>query len=315
MGGAGPRSTPTIHEGRVYALGATGMLYCLDGSSGGVLWSDNLLERYGVTLDDEENTVTWGRSASPLLVDNLCVVPAGGPPEGPYVSLTAFDKNTGQIVWEAGDRQISYSSPVLATLGGQRQILIVNEDQVTGHDPQNGRVLWSYDWPGGSASNASVSQPVALSEDRVLLSKHYGGGAALLRVNRVEDQEYVVNSIWLDSSLLKTKFTNVVVRGDYIYGLSDGILECVEWASGERCWKRGRYGHGQLLGVGDLLLVQAESGEVALARAAPDRFRELASFQALDGKTWNNLCLYKELLLVRNAEEAACYELALADEP
>jgi len=310
-GGVGPRSTPTIHEGKVYSLGATGALCCLDGSTGTVLWSDDILNRYGVDPEEDEKGVAWGRSASPLVVDDLVVVPAGGPKGGPYVSLAAFDKETGELAWEGGDRQVSYASPVLATLGGVRQILSVNEDNVTAHEPSSGRILWSYDWPGRSTSRASVSQPVAVGDDRVLLSKAYGGGAALLQVQPSSGHTFLAQNVWHNPRLLKTKFTNVVVHDGHVYGLSDGILECVDLASGQRHWKRGRYGHGQLLGVGGLLLVQAESGEVALVEATPKRFAELGSFPALDDETWtwNNLCLFGRLLLVRNAQQAACYEL------
>ena len=111
--------------------------------------------------------------------------------------------------------------------------------------------------------------------------------------------------------ILQTKFCNVVVQGDHVYGLSDGILECVDLAGGQRVWKGGRYAQGQILGVGDLLLVQAESGAVALVEATPAGHRELGRFSALKDKTWNNPSLYGRFLLVRNAEQAACYELAV----
>jgi outer membrane protein assembly factor BamB len=124
-----------------------------------------------------------------------------------------------------------------------------------------------------------------------------------------------IQEIWRKPRHLRTKFTNVVVYQGFVYGLSDGILECVDLSNGERKWKRGRYGHGQLLGVGDLLLVQAESGAVAMVQASPDRHTEIGRFVALDGMTWNNLCLFGRLLLVRNAEEAACYELTTSDAP
>lgn len=311
MGGVGPRSTPTIHEGRVYTLGATGVLQCLDGATGNLLWNDDLLKRYGVDPAKEQNAIGWGRAASPLVVDNLVVVPAGGPVDGPHMSLAAFDQNTGRLAWEAGNRQISYSSPALATLDGVRQIVIVNEENVTGHDPATGRLLWHHPWPGGSASNASVSQAVPLSGARVLLSKGYGEGAELLQLLRAGDGSFQTKTIWRDKGLLKTKFTNVVVYEDHVYGLSDGILECVELNSGKRKWKRGRYGHGQILAVRDLLLVQSETGDVVLVEANPNAWVELGRFAALEGKSWNNLCLYGSLLLVRNAEQAACYELAV----
>jgi outer membrane protein assembly factor BamB len=167
---------------------------------------------------------------------------------------------------------------------------------------------------GNSSSNASVSQAVALPGDRVLLSKGYGIGAKLLAIARTGQDAWTVETLWTSPRVLQTKFTNVVIRGDYAYGLSDGILQCVQWSDGERQWRGGRYGQGQVLGIGDTLLVQAESGEIVCVAARPDGYEELAIFPALQGKTWNNPCLFGNYLLVRNAEQAACYELVVRRE-
>lgn len=307
-GGIGPRATPTIHGGHVFTLGATGILQCLDGATGRPLWRHDLLEKIGITAEEDLRSVEWGRSGSPLIVDDLVVVPLGGKPGGPWQSLAAFRQATGELVWTGGKYQVSYSSPLLATIGGVRQIVIVNQDAVTGHRPDTGEVLWEYAWPGKSNSDASVSQPVVLPHDCLLLSKSYGVGARLLQLSTTGGA-WAVQELWAKPAVLKTKFTSVVLRGHYVYGLSDGILECVAWATGERQWKAGRYGPGQILAVNDLLLVQAEDGPVALVEATPEEYRELGAFPALDGKTWSTLCLSDHLLLVRNAEQAACYEL------
>lgn len=309
LGGVGPRSTPTIDEGRVYAFGATGILRCLDGADGSEIWNDNLLARIGVTPDEDEKAVQWGRSASPLVVDELVVVPLGGPLKGPCASLIAFDKHTGELAWTGGKHQVAYASPSLVTIHGVRQILIVNQDFVSGHSPETGEVLWQYPWPGRSNDDANVSQAVALPNDRIWLSKGYNGGAMVLQLSRDEAKGWKVAELWVNPKILNTKLANVVVRGQYVYGLSDGIFECADVLTGERLWRGGRYRHGQILGVGDLLLVQAQSGYVVLVEATPIGHNELGSFAALEGKTWNNPCLYGHYLLVRNAEEAACYEL------
>ncbi|HUG68720.1 MAG TPA: PQQ-binding-like beta-propeller repeat protein [Pirellulaceae bacterium] len=313
LGGVGPRSTPTIHEGRVYTLGPSGSLLCLAGATGAVLWQDNLLSRYLVPPGEDVQAVAWGRSNSPLIVDDLVVVPAGGPKDGTHVSLAAFNRITGELVWEAGDRQVSYASPTLALLGEQRLIVSVNEDNVTGHDVSTGDVLWEINWPGSSSGNASTSQASLLSDGRLLLSKGYGVGAALWQLTPEPNGKITTTELWANSAVLKTKFTNHVIHQGFAYALSDGIVECIEVESGKRQWKKGRYGHGQILLVGDVLLVQAESGEVVMVAATPDKFHEITKFAAIDGKTWNNLCLYGDLLLVRNAEEAACYQLPLAN--
>jgi outer membrane protein assembly factor BamB len=229
----------------------------------------------------------------------------------------AFDVDTGRVEWESENLkddgtadQISYASASLATVAGRRQILIVNESTSSGHDPKTGQRLWSYPWPGGSSSMASASQAVAIDASHVLLTKGYGGGAELIEITvSGEGQQLTVASIWKMPRSLQTKFTNVVVHEGYAYGLSEGILECVELVNGKRKWKQGRYEHGQILGVGDLLLVLSEQGELSLVELNPAKYNLLASMPALTGKTWNNLCLYGKLLLVRNGQEAACYEL------
>ncbi|MBW3596926.1 MAG: PQQ-like beta-propeller repeat protein [Planctomycetes bacterium] len=308
LGFVGPRSTPTIHDGRVYALGATGVLRCLDGATGEPLWMKNLPAEFGVTVEEDVANVAWGRAGSPLIVDDLVIVPAGGP-AGSAVSLVAYDRLTGEEIWRGGKRQISYASPALATLDGVRQIVIVNEDTVSGHDVKTGATLWSHPWEGNSTANATASQAVVMDGDRVFLSKGYGGGSLMLGVSK--NGGWATEELWREPSLLKTKLTNVAVKDGYAYGLSDGILECVALDEGERMWKKGRYGHGQILLVGDVLLVQGESGELALVAASPERYQELGRIQALNAQTWNNLCLYDNYLLTRNSEEAACYKLSL----
>jgi outer membrane protein assembly factor BamB len=264
-----------------------------------------------VAAGEDTAAVAWGRAASPLIVDDLVIVPAGGPKGGPHVSLIAFDKHSGDEIWRGGDQQISYSSPVLATMLGVRQILIVNENSASGHDVTTGRELWSYPWPGGSSTNASVSQAVAIDDNGVLLSKGYGGGAEMLRLSHDERGLWYIVSEWKNPRVLKTKFTNVAVRDNYGYGLSDGILECVDLQNGKSQWKRGRYEHGQILLVGNVLLVLTETGELVMVDGTPDGHHELGRLQALTGKTWNTLCLYGNHLLIRNGEEAACYQLTL----
>ena len=312
LGGVGPRSTPTIDQGRVYALGAAGVLRCLDGATGQALWIHDLLAMHGMTPESDMQAVAWGRAASPLVVGQMVVVPVGGPRDGPKVTLAAFDTTTGQKVWEGGHEQAAYASPALATLAGVPQIVIVNESSVSGHSLATGEPLWQYPWPGQSNAAASTSQAVAVDEQRVLVSKGYGEGAELFRVTLAAGKWHT-ERIWKEN-VLKTKLTNVVVHQGHIYGLDDGVLSCVELDTGRRRWKRGRYGHGQILLAGDVLLVLSEAGELSMVEPVPDGQRVLGQLPVLDGKTWNNLCLYGPRLLVRNAEEAACYELPISEE-
>lgn len=311
FGDVGPRATPAIHEGKVVTHGATGIVNCLDARTGAVLWSCNTLREFG-----GEN-VHWGKSNSPLIFDNKVVISVGAPGGR---SLVAFDLNTGGVVWSAGDRQSSYASPVLATIGGVRQVISLDEHYVTAVRADDGERLWEYPWPGSSSSNASVSQPVPVSGDRVFLSKGYGVGAELIRVERAEDGTFTPEQVWKSSRVMKTKMSNVVIHEGHVYGLDGGILECIELDTGRRKWKarRGRYGHGQILLVGDVIVVMTEmEGDVVLVRATPDGHEELARHQVFDEgqKTWNNPALAGPYLLVRNDEVAACYKLPVHEEP
>ena len=182
QGGVGPRSTPTISDGRVYAIGAFGHLVCLDGETGKCLWEKDLLREYGITSDDEAALVPWGRAGSPLVVGERLIVPVGGGKDGRLVSLAAFDKRSGTRIWEGGQRQISYSSPALLTLAGAQQIVIANEDTLSGHDLQTGKLLWEHPWPGRTNSTPNICQPMPIAPNRVFVSKGYGQGAMLLQL-------------------------------------------------------------------------------------------------------------------------------------
>ena len=326
LGGIGPRSTPTIRDGVVYASGATGWLHAIQGSTGKVLWRKDIVADLGIDRTTHAAAVAWGRSGSPLVTDKLVIVPAGGPRKAldtqdindsnldpatsPYVSLVAYDRKTGGKVWLAGTEQIAYASPQILRLNGQSAVISVNEGHIAAYDLPTGDQLWECEWPGHSNSDASCSQPHLLEESKLFISKGYGIGSAVFSLTNANGV-WSIEPIWRRSNLLKTKFTNVSIYKGYAYGLSDGILECVQLSSGTRMWKQGRYGQGQLLRVGDVLLIQAESGEVVAVQATTEKPTVLARLAALDGQTWNTLCVSGTNLLVRNAEEAACYKISI----
>jgi outer membrane protein assembly factor BamB len=301
MGGDGPRATPTVTDGRVYALGATGVLDCLDAASGKLRWTQDTLKRA-----DTEN-LEWGKSSSPLVVDDLVVVTLGKSAEGErQLSLAAYDKETGEPKWRAGSDKASYCSPALLSLGGERQLVIVNAQSVSGHRVADGTELWHYDWP---TELYHASQPLPVGDDRLLLTTGYGATTVLLAVKR-DGGRWEAEEVWSNRNL-KALFNTPVARDGMVYGLDDGVLVCLDPQTGERRWKKGRYGHGQVLLVGETLLVQAEEGSVVLVEATPEGHRELARLPALSGKTWNNPALSGARLFLRNDVEAVCYELPL----
>ncbi len=315
LGGIGPRATPTIHEGKVFAQGATGIVNCLDARTGRLIWSHDTAAETGADV------LVWGKSGSPLVVDDLVIVNVGAPNdeaarENYESSLVAYDRESGEPRWATGNRQASYASPVLATLAGERQVVMIHEKYVAAHRVEDGTVLWEYPWAGMSDSNATTTQPMPLAGDRLFLSKGYGVGASLLQITRDAAGNFSADPLWEPAikRVMKTKFSNPVVRDGYVYGLDNALLSCVELETGKIEWKKRRspeFGHGQLLLVGDVILVLSETGELALVEASPKKYNELAAIQALDASdtTWNTLALAAPYLLVRNAREAACYRL------
>ena len=295
IAGVGPRATPTIAGRRVYAMGATGILNALELGSGKRLWSRDVVGETGAVLPE------WGRSCSPLVVDGRVVVIAGG---SGGRRLVAYDAGSGEPAWTAGEGGASYSSPTLLTLAGRPQVVVLNSGSVSGHDPRSGAVLWEQPFP---REQPNVALPLLLPPDRLLVSAGYGVGSKAYRVS--DDGGAMRATLEWESPRLKSKFANLVLHGGFLYGLDDGVLTCLDPATGERRWKSGRHGHGQLLLVAGLLLVQTEEGELVLVDPAPDAYRELTRFAALDGKTWNPPALAGALLLVRNDREAAAYEL------
>lgn len=297
--GDGPRATPTIDGPLVFTLGATGILNGLDRETGQVRWTTNIL------TDNEAQAPGHGTVGSPLVVGQHVIVCAGGSREA---SVVAYDKATGKRAWGAGSDPAGYTSPFLLDHADGRQILAISTQSLTAHDPQSGEILWSFPWHNDQSTNCS--QPLPFGEQGIFVSANYGLGCALVEATRDSEGKWEARPRWT-SRTLQTKFCSAVIHDGHAYSLDDEILECVSLADGRRRWKRGRYGHGQLLLAGDVLLIQAEDGRVVLVEATPAEHRELAAFQAIDGKTWNNPALAGRQLFVRNDREAACYELPL----
>lgn len=324
LGRIGPRSTPTIHQNRVYAVGAVGNLVCLKGADGSVVWQKDLNEILGITLSEvedsdgfktqfEENTrLAWGRSGAPLIVDETVVVAGGGPEGKPRATLLAFDLKTGELKWKGGDAMIAYGSPVLTTLAGQRQILLTCESEALGFNPSTGEVLWSHARPGESDGGANTSQLTVVSDTDVLTSKGYpDGGGERIHLEQ-QNGRLIAASVWSSPKVLKTKLTSPVIHDGYAYSLSNGFMECARLADGGQMWKRrGRFGHGQTLMVGRFILLHSESGELYLLEATPDEYREFGTLKTIDGVCWNTLCLTGNKLLVRSEIEAACIEIPM----
>jgi outer membrane protein assembly factor BamB len=297
LGGPGPRATPVWDDGRVYALGAEGELRCLESATGKLIWNKNIL------ADNGAANLRWGTSASPLVVDGKVIVVPGG---GHGNSVVAYDKLTGRRVWGSLDDKAAYASPTVATVGGRRQLLVMTARRAVGLTVDDGRQLWEYPWVTEQDINAA--QPIAVAANRVYISSGYGHGATVLELTAQGDG-FQTRVVWANTRM-KNKFNSAVLYQGYIYGLDEGILACVDVASGELKWKGGRYGYGQLLLSSGHLVVLTEEGDVVLVRAAPERLQEVARFSALKGKTWNIPAISDGVLLVRNEVEMAAFRIA-----
>ncbi len=301
-GGAGPRGTPTIHNGRVYALGATGVLNALDARTGSVVWTRNAATDNGRTLPG------WGFTSSPIVVQDVVIAATSG-------TMAAYDSATGAPRWTGPKQLGSYSSPHLVTIDGVLQVLLLTGSGAVSLAPATGAVLWQHDWPDGGTT---IVQPAAISGSDVLIntaSAMGGVGMRRLHVTRsaatpTTPAVWAVEERWTSNGL-KPYFNDYVVHKGHAYGFDGNILSSINLEDGKRNWKGGRYGNGQmiLLADQDVLLVLSEEGDLALVSATTDKFTELARFPALNSKAWNHPVIVNGILLVRNGEEMVAFRL------
>ena len=295
--GLGPRATPVFHEGRLYTQGATGLLQCLDAATGEVLWHRQLTE------DGDTEVPAFAFSSSPLVVDNLVVVFTAG---NAGKSVIAYHQETGEIAWSAGPKDEGYASPQLSVVAGIPQILIASNFGMQGFAAEDGTVLWQHPWD--IETNPRCVQPAVWKEEYILFGGTGTSGSRLLHVTR-ENETWTVAEAWYQKRF-GPYFNNGILYKNHYYGYDDVRLACITMETGERAWTGDRYG-GQLIFIEamEMLLLLSERGDLALVRAVPDRFEEVARFTALNGKTWNHPIIHHGKLYVRNSEEAACFEL------
>ncbi len=294
-GGAGPRGTPTLSNGRVYTFGATGILNVLDAGNGAVVWSRN------AASDTKTKVPGWGFASSPLVVGDVVIVAIAG-------TLAAYDLTTGEPRWVGPQGGGGYSSPHQVTLNGITQIILMNGSGAISVAPADGKLLWQHPLPSGTR----IVQPALTADGDLLVSD--GDGSNMHRIavaNR--DSGWTVEERWTSDGL-KPNFNDFVVHNGHAYGFDDSTLACIDLKDGQNKWEGGSYGNGQLVLLPDqeLLLVLSEKGELALVRATPDQFTELARFPAIKGKTWNHPVVVGDLLFVRNGEEMAAFRLPVA---
>lgn len=297
MGGPGPRATPELHSGKLYSLTAGGVLVCVDAADGSLLWKADI-----VKIADRKPP-TWGFSSSPLVTDSVVVVHAGG--AGDKGTL-AFDIENGNLKWSAPAGDHSYSSAQLSNILGEESILMATNKGMRFLDPATGKVKYFHD---SNYRGYRTLQPQRLDSESVLLQASGGPGTFRLQLSKAGDK-ITGKELW-QTTWLKSDFNGCVIHKGFLYGFNGSVLVCIDIATGERKWRGGRYGKGQmlLLEESDLLLVISEQGKAALVRASTEGYEELSSIQVFEGKAWSHPVVVNDRLYLRNAQEAVCYQL------
>ena len=300
MGGPGPRATPTLSRGMLFVVGSEGAVMRLDPTDGAIVWRKELRQ-----LANRENP-TWGFSSSPLVVDGKVIVFAGG---ADGKATLALDVQDGKLHWSVAGGDHSYASPQLNRIEGTEVVLVPTNAGLSVIDPLNGNLLLDYQSP---QKNYRALQPQVLDEQTLLLATSTSDGTRRLKFAKEDAGKLSAEEEWT-TRRLKPDFNDFVVHEGNVYGFDGDMFTCVDAETGDRQWKDGRYGKGQVLLVADsdVLLVAGERGEFVLLRATPDKHQELAKMQLLNGKTWTHPVIVGDRLYVRNSQEGGLFRVGL----
>jgi outer membrane protein assembly factor BamB len=299
IGDDGPRATPAIDSGRVFALGAEGRLIAADLESGKELWSVDTREEYRTAEG------YFGAACSPLVEGGRVLLNIGGADGAGIVALEAA---TGKLAWKATDHEASYSSPVAATLEGERHVFFFTRSGLVDLAPADGRIRFQFPWRARIAASVNAAAPLVIGR-RVFISASYQTGAALLEI-----KEGGFEKLWTADGVLSNHYATSVHHGGFLFGF-DGRqeagpnLRCVELATGKVRWSEDRFGAGTLLLAGDRLLILTEEGELVAAAADPERFRLLARRKLLAPEVRAHPALARGLFFARNQRKLICADL------
>jgi outer membrane protein assembly factor BamB len=295
--GDGPRSTPTIDGDRLYVLGGSGDLTCLDAATGKKIWSINIVSKFGGV------NPYWGYSESPLIVGDRILVNAGGR----RASIVAISKADGATLWQQHSDGAGYSSPMLMRTGSLNQVIFFTESHTLAVDPRDGRLLWSYNKANNGTAN--IATPIVRGT-RVFVSSDYGTGAALLDV-RAAGNIATANEVYFTRDMRNHHASSVLV-GDHLYGFSSSILTALKFDTGQIAWRDRSVGKGSLIFADNRLYLYSEDGVVGLAEANPASYREHGRFTiAQQGglPTWSHPIISGGLLIIRDQDNVYAYDV------
>ena len=299
--GNGPRATPTIAGGRLYALGGGGSLVCLDAKTGDKHWNFNVVEKVGA------KNAEYGASASPVVVDGKLIVVAG---ESEGKSLVCLNAESGQTIWTALNDRAGYATPLLTEVGGVKFLAVFTAEGVVGVGLENGEEFWRYPWE--TSMDANVATPIC-HKDRIFVSTRgnnlTGGaiGCALFQLS-VKDGVPKAELVW-ESRNMKNYFSTSVVVDDYLYGFNATRFTCLDLESADTLWRAGGFNKGSLIAADGKLIVFGERGNLALVEATPEEYREISQFHLFNSLTWIAPTLANGRLYVRDEAELVCLDL------
>jgi outer membrane protein assembly factor BamB len=288
--GSGPRATPTVSDGLVFALSAKGKLLVVEAETGKPVWKRDLVHDFGAKIPE------WGFSGSPTVEGDLVLLDVGG--AGGRL-LMAFNRLDGQIAWESEAGIAGYSSPLIIDAVGVRQAVFFTGTKAVAVRVDNGATLWSVPWKTRYDVNAAM--PLFVAPDQVLLSSGYGTGAMMIRLERDGDSIRTRRS-WVSKDF-ENQFSSSVLVGENLYGFDNSILRSIRASDGSSNWYARGFGHGSLFYADGRLVVLGDKGKLSLVAATPSEFVEKATVQLFKTKTWTVPTLSDGRLFVRNERE------------
>ncbi len=294
--GDGPRGTPTVDGERLYALGGSGDLSCLEASTGRIVWTMNVLQKFG------GSNTNWGISESPLVIDEKVLVNAGGP----GASIVALNKKDGALIWKSQSDEPGYSSAISVEAGGIKQVVFFTSSRAVGLDLSNGRLLWEY--PRPSNNTANVATPVARG-NRVFISSDYGTGGGLVEI-KANGKDVTAREVYFTKEMRNHHSSSVLV-GDYLYGFSSSILTAMRFDTGEIVWRDRSVGKGSLIYADGNLYCLSENGVVGLVEATPAAYREKGRFQIPQESlpTWTHPVVAGGRLYLRDQDTIYAFDI------
>jgi len=302
-GGDGPRSTPTINDGKVFLLTPDLVVHCLSEKTGKLIWKRDLMQQH------HGRNIGWNSAASVAIDGNLVFVAGGGPGE----SILALNKNTGAVVWKTGDERITHSTPVVATIRGQRQVIFFMQSGLVSVEPKTGKLLWKYPF----RYNVSTAISPVISGDIVYLSAGYDVGSAAIRIEK-QGNRFTASKLWFSpgNEPVVNHWSTPVCKDGFLYGMfgfkqfKNGPMKCVELATGKVKWSHPGYGQGNLILVGDRLVALAEDGNLVIVEANPDSYKEISRTRAFQDKCWTTPAFADGKIYVRSIREGICFDVS-----